>query len=353
MVGYPKWHPKFKHNLKGKELGENPRGYNNYFNKGRASKMVANAQGSSHQSAGSEFTMQQLEQLLRNLPNSRGKNVPSDDEMEQNFAGFAGMGILSNTKADARWIIDSGASDHMTCDDKCVENVKIAQEGMKIHLPNGEHAKITKYGTVTLKNGLTLENVLVVPEFKHNLLSVNKLTNTGKCKVNFYAGYCMIVDCDTSKLRGIGECRSGLYYLMNDDVKTIVETLTQHPAHYTSLSAKQTHTHVSHGWVNASKQNDMMLWHLRLGHTPFHKLSNMGLNIKSNPNPSIQPTCLTCPMGKLTKPPFPHSQSHTTYPFELIHIDTWGPYRVKSRGKHRFFLTVVDDYTRTTWVTLL
>lgn len=356
LVGYPKWHPKFKSNFKGRDFTENPNGQNrgtsNYLNKAKGARMVANAQGSSHQSATSDFTVQQLEQLLRSLPSSRGKAVSSDDEMEQNFAGFAGMGILSNTSIDARWIIDSGASDHMTCDDACVENARIAKEGMKINLPNGECSKITKYGTVRLKNGLTLYNVLVVPEFKHNLLSVNKLTNSGKCKVNFYAGYCMIVDQDSSKLRGIGECRNGLYYLMNDDMKVIVDTLAN-PSYHTGFSAENAADYITYGWINSQEHGDMMLWHLRLGHTPFSKLSSMGLNIKPNPKPHTQPTCVTCPMAKLTKLPFLHSQSYTTYPFELIHIDTWGPYKVQTRGKHRYFLAVVDDYTRTTWVTLL
>lgn len=175
LVGYPKWYPKFKNNLKGRDFGDN-------------------TQGISHQSGANELTVQQLEQLLRSLPNSRGKNIPSDDKMEHNFAGFAGMTNLSNANVDARWIIDLGSSDHMTCDDKFFENAKMAKGRMRINLPNGECSKITKYGTMRLKNGLTLENVLVVPEFKYKLFSVNKLTNSGKCKVNFYAGYCMIVD---------------------------------------------------------------------------------------------------------------------------------------------------------------
>lgn len=58
-------------------------------------------------------------------------------------------------------------------------------------------------------------------------------------------------------------------------------------------------------------------------------------------------------MGKLTKQPFPTSHSHAAHAFELLHMDIWGPYRVASRGGHKFFLTIVDDNTRTTWVTLL
>lgn len=40
-------------------------------------------------------------------------------------------------------------------------------------------------------------------------------------------------------------------------------------------------------------------------------------------------------------------------PFELIHIDTWGPYRVQTREGFRYFLTIVDDFSRVTWIHLL
>lgn len=35
------------------------------------------------------------------------------------------------------------------------------------------------------------------------------------------------------------------------------------------------------------------------------------------------------------------------------HVDTWGPYKVCTRGKYRYFLTLVDDFSRVTWVYLL
>lgn len=39
--------------------------------------------------------------------------------------------------------------------------------------------------------------------------------------------------------------------------------------------------------------------------------------------------------------------------FELVHIDIWGPYNVSTRNGHRYFLTIVDDHTRVTWIQLL
>ena len=38
--------------------------------------------------------------------------------------------------------------------------------------------------------------------------------------------------------------------------------------------------------------------------------------------------------------------------FELLHLDVWGPYSVQSSSGASYFLTMVDDYSRTVWVRL-
>lgn len=93
------------------------------------------------------------------------------------------------------------------------------------------------------------------------------------------------------------------------------------------------------------------LWHHRLGHASIVKLQHI---------PCIQPyikdksqICVTCPMSKFTMLPFPASASCALAPFELIHIDIWGPYKVQYLDNYRFFFTIVDDHTRHTWVYLL
>lgn len=58
-------------------------------------------------------------------------------------------------------------------------------------------------------------------------------------------------------------------------------------------------------------------------------------------------------MAKMTKLAFPTRNSHALNTFDLIHTDIWGPYEVPTRGKFRFFLTLVDDHSRMTWVYLL
>lgn len=97
---------------------------------------------------------------------------------------------------------------------------------------------------------------------------------------------------------------------------------------------------------------EFTLWHNHLGHAPLHTLKY----IKYVPHLFVKPhehVRVTCPMAKFTKLPFHSSTSFITSPFKLIYMDIWGPYRVPTRGNYRFFLTIVDDYSRATCVYLL
>ena len=51
--------------------------------------------------------------------------------------------------------------------------------------------------------------------------------------------------------------------------------------------------------------------------------------------------------------PFDHSLHKSSFNFELIHCDLWGPCSVTAYDGSRYFLTIVDDMSRSTWVYLL
>lgn len=63
--------------------------------------------------------------------------------------------------------------------------------------------------------------------------------------------------------------------------------------------------------------------------------------------------CRVCPLAKHTRLPFPSSTSKSCANFELLHLDVWGPYSTQTFDGNIYFLIVVDDYSRVTWVFLL
>uniref|UniRef100_A0A803MUY4 Retrovirus-related Pol polyprotein from transposon TNT 1-94-like beta-barrel domain-containing protein n=1 Tax=Chenopodium quinoa TaxID=63459 RepID=A0A803MUY4_CHEQI len=192
--------------------GGNEEGYSVCGNKSHTAEH-SNAQT---QEESVSITAQQLEQLLKLVPSSSKTGYGTEEEIESGFAGMINCNNASSSMNE--WILDSGASDHMISDDKLLDEFVPVKGNTKINLPNGGTAKITHIGNVLLKNGLHLKNVLCVPEFKHNLLSIHKLVRDEKYIVEFQPELCVIQDSVTLKTRALGRASHGLYYLMNDNL---------------------------------------------------------------------------------------------------------------------------------------
>ncbi|CAI7763227.1 unnamed protein product, partial [Closterium sp. NIES-54] len=66
--------------------------------------------------------------------------------------------------------------------------------------------------------------------------------------------------------------------------------------------------------------------------------------------PSPAPPCLPCVEGRQRAAPHSSSFPPTTAPLRTLHMDVWGPARVSGQSRERYFLLVVDDYSRYTTV---
>ena len=92
--------------------------------------------------------------------------------------------VFSATSKNRTWIIDTGASDHMTWDSSQLKSVLPSSQSV-ISTANGSTSPITGEGSVILSNTLTLDIVLVVPSLEYNILSVSQITSTLACTVTF------------------------------------------------------------------------------------------------------------------------------------------------------------------------
>ncbi|CAI5950101.1 unnamed protein product [Closterium sp. NIES-65] len=107
-----------------------------------------------------------------------------------------------------------------------------------------------------------------------------------------------------------------------------------------------------------SLAHETVLWHHRLGHPSVQRLRAMhsrylvsGLPRVLPPlPPSPAPPCLPCVEGRQRAAPHSSSFPPTTAPLQTLHMDVWGPARVRGQGQERYFLIVVDDYSRYTTV---
>ncbi|CAI7818031.1 unnamed protein product [Closterium sp. NIES-54] len=101
-----------------------------------------------------------------------------------------------------------------------------------------------------------------------------------------------------------------------------------------------------------------LLWHHRLGHPSLPRLRGMASRVlvsglpQSLPPlpPGPAPTCVPCVEGRQRAAPHSSEFPPTEAPLQTLHMDVWGPARVRGQGHERYFLLVVDEYSRYTTV---
>jgi transposase InsO family protein len=89
------------------------------------------------------------------------------------------------------------------------------------------------------------------------------------------------------------------------------------------------------------------LWHRRLGHP-----SRLFIPQLFNTSHVIS-DCDVCARSKHTRLPFSSSANKSSFPFNRIFCDIWGGYHTSSICGSHYFLTIVDDFSRTTWIYLM
>ncbi|GJS32458.1 putative RNA-directed DNA polymerase, partial [Tanacetum coccineum] len=192
--------------------------------------------------------------------------------------------------------------------------------------PNGTIAKVNQIGNCKLSDKIVLYDVLVVPGYQVSLLYVHQLAKVNKMSVCFNENDCVIQNSLLKSQVGNGRQRKCLYFL--DLGKRLFNKETN-----ACLVSK-------------------CLWHNRLGHPADQVLDVLKNKIDLKGVQSSEP-CEVCHRAKQTGDPFPLSEHKTSSLADLVHLDVWGPYKVTSRDGFRFFLTIVDDYSRAVWLFLL
>ncbi|CAI7869813.1 unnamed protein product [Closterium sp. NIES-53] len=101
-----------------------------------------------------------------------------------------------------------------------------------------------------------------------------------------------------------------------------------------------------------------LLWHHRLGHPSLPRLRGMASRVlvsglpRSLPPlpPGPAPTCVPCVERRQRAAPHSSEFPPIEAPLQTLHMDVWGPAHVRGQGHERYFLLVVDDYSRYTMV---
>jgi hypothetical protein len=119
--------------------------------------------------------------------------------------------LTNSTKTS--WIIDTGVTDHMICSMSLFTSITSAVS-KSVRLPNGQYASVTHIGTIKISESFVLIDVLCIPSFSFNLISVSKLIKNLQCCVIFLSKFCFVQHLTSWKTIGVGKEAGGLYHLL-------------------------------------------------------------------------------------------------------------------------------------------
>ena len=206
------------------------------------------------------------------------------------------------------------------------------ENGGDVSFGDNSKGKIIGIGNVGNVSSTLIENVCLVENLKHNLLSISQLCDKGY-RVIFDESKCVIENACDGKVLFVGNRCVNVYTINIDCASTNEKCLS-------------------------ALHDDGWLWHRRLGHASMDLISKIVKNdlVKGLPKINFQKdrTCEACQFGKQIKTSF-KSKNHvsTSKPLQLLHIDLFGPSRHASLSGKFYACVIVDDYSRYTWVLFL
>ncbi|XP_022890732.1 uncharacterized protein LOC111405878 [Olea europaea var. sylvestris] len=113
--------------------------------------------------------------------------------------------LITKTSVNDLWIIDSGASDHMTGNYELFSDYISCSGSLKIRIADSSLSSIIGIGTIVVSPLITLKSVLHVPNLSCHLISIIKLTKDLSCEVNFSPYMCKFQDLYSGKMIGIAK----------------------------------------------------------------------------------------------------------------------------------------------------
>ena len=295
-----------------------------------------------------------------------------------------------NNVADPAWYLDSGATNHIAQDAGILSKYSTYHGLERLHVGNGMGLPIHNVGFVAVKTLTTtpiyLNHVWHVSTITKNLISVSKLLVDNNVFIEFYNHVCFVKDKNSriTLLKGIA--RGGLYQVsclntVCDNLSSVfpvstsseyvfnsISTLSTTPmSMFTQLSSFDTKSHpfilVNNPQINKNvpvthfalynKTIDYSLLHKRMGHPTTHALKQIIKCLDSNfiiLKYSKSQFCDACQLGKCHMQYFPSIETSTTQPLELLHDDLWGPAPITSSQGYTYYLSILDNYTRYTWI---
>ncbi|CAL9219005.1 unnamed protein product [Arabidopsis halleri] len=123
---------------------------------------------------------------------------------------------MSGNISSISWILDTGATHHLTCKKGILRNVRKSTP-TQIMLADGRIVVSKTVGTVVLNSHLSLVEVFYIENFGFDLISVTHLMEENDCVMQLSVPFCVLQDRTTRMLIGVEDT---FPYLKNSDAET-------------------------------------------------------------------------------------------------------------------------------------
>jgi GAG-pre-integrase domain len=175
-----------------------------------------------------------------------------------------------------------------------------------VQTTDGSLCPIAGVGDVTCTSELQLSSVLHVPNFTNHLLSVSQLVDDFNCVVSLSPTHVVLQELKTGRVIGIEKRSEGLYRLKQGGKNT-----------------KQ------RACLAKTLELELFLLHCRLGHISFTVLGRLYPKLYSRCN-KAKLVCDACEFAKHTRIMYHSFGNRSSFCFDIVHSDVWGPSRVAS-----------------------
>jgi len=190
----------------------------------------------------------------------------------------------SSGMSHSEWVLDSGASHHMSPDSSSFTSVS-PLSSIPVMTADDNPMPLAVVGSVVTPH-LSLPNVYLIPKIKLNLASVGQKCDSGDYLVMFSGSFCCVQDLQSQKIIGIGHKENKLYIL--NELKVPI----------TVVAAATTTVDLSSFRLSLSSSS-FYLWHSRLCH-----VSSSRLRFLASTGTCDISDCNGCKLAKFSVLPF-------------------------------------------------
>ena len=127
--------------------------------------------------------LEKLYKLLTQASSSGSITESSSSHLAQKGALLTAL--IGVTKEPKPWIIDFGATDHMTSCAKLFSSYTPSPGNVKVKIAYGSLSTVASTGSIEICPNIVLNSVLHVPKLSYNLISISKLTREQNCIASF------------------------------------------------------------------------------------------------------------------------------------------------------------------------